>query len=593
MLASSSFSWRTALVVALLYLLLLAWWAWPLFVHFDSGFLSVPAGDANQYVWNAFNFRRQVLNGDNPWFTPLLLYPQGTSLVMHTYTPIIGIVNLLVGHDLLATNLVVALSFVLSGVGAYRLSARWINNPVLCLLAGAVFAFSPYKLAHLPEHYHLLLTAPVPFYAYAFLEAFAWREGRWLPQVRRWGQVLLCAALGVLTLLSDYYTLFGLLYFSAGYATYFGLKLGHIRWRRWQPWAVLAAVLVVGHVVSRLLKASGVPDKDGFWWGGDLAGYLLPPLNNRWLRTTFTDALYRSSVFNTPGSVENVMFLGYALPLVLLLSGWLTWRSSAAPVRFAPPSDWRPLPWLLLLFVLLTLPELRVFGQGGLRLPTGLLHYVPFFNNIRCPTRHVSFVALLLPLVAFGSVQAWLNARLRPMSQWVAATGLLAVVLLEFQPVTPSVRTVADVPRVYQVAATLPGATVFPVPFGLLDGYRQVGRMSPDELFNQTRHGKALPGAYISRIPAATFDAFGHYPVLGALLRAQTLPDTALPTRLTSAQVQAFLRTYQPAAFVVSPAYRNRPVHAYLQELVAPFGYTQQEVVDGYVLLYRPKRSGH
>lgn len=584
---ASSFSWRTAPAVALLYALLLLWWAWPLFAHFDSGFLGLPGGDANQYVWNAFNFRRQVLHGANPWFTPLLLHPQGTSLVMHTYTPLIGIVNLLVGQELIATNLVVALSFVLSGLGAYRLSARWLHNPVLRLVAGVAFAFSPYKLAHLPEHYHLLLTATVPFYLDAFLDAFAWQEGRWLPRVRRWPAVWLCAALGVLTLLSDYYTLFGLLYFSAGYAAYFGLKLGQLQWRRWQTWVALAAILAGSHVVSRVLKLKDVPDNAGFWWGGDVAGYLLPPLNNQWLRTPFTDDLHRSAIFNAPGSVENVMFMGYALPLLLLL-GIGYWararRTAAAP---AAPPDWRPLPWLLLLFVMLTLPEVRVFGKGTLRLPTGLLHYVPFFNNIRCPTRHVAVVSLLLPLVALPLWELWLQRRLRPAAQFATAVGLLVVVLFEFQPVPPPVRTLAEVPRVYRAVAALPGAAVFSIPFGLLDGYRQLGRMNPDQLFYQTRHAKALPGAYISRVPAATFAAFEQEPVLAALLRLQATPDT-LPPTVAPAQVQAFLRAHQPVAFVVSPEFRNQPVHRYLRQLMGPFGYIQEQVLDGYVLLRRP-----
>lgn len=585
-----NFSWRTALPVALLYLLLLAWWAWPLFAHFSTGFLGLPDGDANQYVWNAFNFRRQVLSGANPWFTPLLLYPQGTSLLMHTYTPIIGMVNVFIGQEMIATNLVVVLSFVLSGLGAYRLCARWVRQPVLCWLAGVVFAFSPYKLAHLPEHYHLLLTATVPFYLVAFLEAFVWQEGRWLPRVLRWAQVVVCVLLGLVTLLSDYYTLFGLLYFSVGYAAYYGLKLSCIRWRRWQAWALLGTVLVVSHLVSRLLKLSDVPDNAGFWWGGDVAGYLLPPLNNRWLHTSFTDALHHSHIFNMPGSVENVMFLGYVLPLLLLLSVVMKARRHVSPpVSLSPAPDWRPLPWLLLLFVLLTMPEIRVFGKGVLRLPTGLLHYVPFFNNIRCPTRHVSFVALLLPLVVFGRWQPWLEARLRPASRWAAAGGVLVIVLLEFQPQAPPVRTLANVPRVYQKLPQLPGATVFPIPFGLLDGYRQLGSMTPDELFYQTRHGKALAGAYISRVPAATFKAFAQEPVLHALLHIQTKPDTVQPAPPTPAQVQAFLRMYKPAGFVVHPEYRNRAVHVYLREMLQPYGYTEQEI-GNYVLLTRPAK---
>ncbi|HLK97073.1 MAG TPA: hypothetical protein VK364_04835, partial [Hymenobacter sp.] len=392
-------------------------------------------------------------------------------------------------------------------------------------------------------------------------------------------------------LLSDYYTLFGLLYFSAGYALYFGLKLGRIQWLRWQTWGVLGVGLILSHLLSRLLKVSDVPDNAGFWWGGDLAGYLLPPLNNRWLRTPFTDALHQSAIFNTPGSVENVMFLGYVLPLVLLFSCWLlAQKGNETSLASTLPAEWRPLPWLLLLFVLLTLPEIRVFGKGIIRLPTGLLHYIPFFNNIRCPTRHVSFVALLLPLVAFVPWQAWLQKRLRIRWQLVIAAVPLLLVLLEYQPVPPPVRTLAEVPRVYKLIAQLPGNSVFSIPFGLLDGYRQLGKMSPDELFYQSRHSKALPGAYISRIPAAAFDAFGREPVLGELLRVQTHPDTIPPVLPTPAQIQTFLRTYQPAGFVIHPHYRNQPIHGYLRQILLPLGYTE-ELIDNYTLLWHPNSA--
>ncbi|MCB2409189.1 hypothetical protein LGH74_14455 [Hymenobacter sp. BT178] len=567
----------------LVYSLLFVAFTWPLATHFTTSFVGPGGGDANQYVWNAYNFQQQVAAGHNPWFTPRLLYPVGSSLVMHTYTPIMGLANVVLRHNILAVNLCLWLSFTLSAVGAYRLCARWVTNPVLCLLAGVAFAFTPYKLAHLPEHYHLLLTAPAPFYIYAFLEAFSFAPGRLWPRVRRWSQVLLCVVLGLLTLLSDYYTLFGLLYFSVGYAAYYTLSIGRISWRRPRTWLVLTAVFVVGHIASRLLKLAGVPDNDGFWWGGDVAGYLLPPLNNRWLGTPATAALQQSDIFSMPGSVENVMFMGYALLVVLVLSLCLPRQRQQA---VAEHPEWQPLPALLLLFFLLTMPELQIFGKNILRLPTGLLHFVPFFNNIRCPTRHVSYVALLLPLVAFVPLDRWLRAHWAWRSQLAGAAVLLLVVLVEYQPNPMPLQTVAQVPRVYREAASLPGAGLFTIPFGLLDGYRQLGRVNPDELFYQTFHHKALSSAYISRVPAAAFASFDHDPVVHALLTVQTHPDTVLTTIPTSAQVAVFLQTYQPAAFVIYPDYRNTPVHRLLRELLQSQGY-REESVDNYIRLRR------
>lgn len=577
-------SWRELTASLLFFALIFAWFSWPLAASFDTAFIGRSGNDANQYVWNAYNFRQAVAAGTNPFYTELLLYPRGASLVMHTYTPLIGLLNVLLRHEILAVNVALLLSFVLSGMGAYRLARRWVASPVLAALVGFAYAFSPYKLAHLPDHYHLLLTAPVPFYIHAFLESFTFQDGRFWPRVRRWGQVGLCVALGLFTLLSDYYTLFGLLYFSLGYALFFWLRPDQIRWRRWQTWAVLAGVLVAGHLVSRGLKLAEVPDRHGFWWGGDVAGYLLPPPHSRWLSSAFINQLLDSRIFNMPGSVENTMFLGYVLPLLGL---WWALRLRQAPllVTSAVSRQASPLPWLLLLFVLLTLPELRVFGKGLLRLPTGLLHYVPFFNNIRCPTRHVAYVSLLLPLVAVAGLDTWLRNRLRPTAQWAVGSALLAVMVLEYQPQAQPLLRATDMPAAYRIAAALPGETLFSVPFGLLDGYQQQGHMNGNDLFYQTLHHKKLLGAYISRIPQPVFDEFSQTPILRELLLLQDHPDTtlAVPPRATT---ELFLRTYQPAAFVISPAYQNSAIHHYLRGMLLPLGY-HEEAVAGYRLLRR------
>jgi len=371
-------------------------------------------------------------------------------------------------------------------------------------------------------------------------------------------------------------------YFSAGYAVWHWWRLGEVDWRRRRPWLVALAVAVAGHLASRLLDLAGVPDNAGFWWGGDLAGYLVPPLGNRWLASAATDALWRSPRFNTPGSVENVVFLGYALPALALVLALLRGRPGG-PAAAPMPAEARPLWALAGLFFLLTLPAVKFLGHSLVRSPTGLVHFVPFLNNIRCPTRYVLLLTLLLPLATFIGLERWWG----PHSvQWRAGLGaLLAVVIgLEFQPRALPLVRVADVPRAYARAAALPGATVYPIPFGLLDGYRQVGRADPAELFYQTRHHKALPGGYISRIPAATFAAFDTADaVQHALLRTQE-SDSLPPTPPTAAQTVAFLRRFRPAAFVVHPSFRNSPVHQLLRRVLQPLGYTER-VVDGYVVV--------
>ncbi|MCR5887962.1 hypothetical protein LRS06_09250 [Hymenobacter sp. J193] len=578
---------RVALLLAG-YGLLFVLFTWPLAQHFTSSFLALPRHDSYQFFWNAWHFREAVQSGQNPFFTNWILYPQGSGLVMHAYTPILGALSVVLGNDMLAVNTGLLLSYALSGTGAYLLARGWVCSPLLCLLAGFIFAYSPYKLQRLPEHYNLVLTATVPFYILLFLRAFEFREGRFLPLVRSWMAVAGCFGLGVLTLLSDYYVLFGLLYFSLLYVAWFWLRIGRIRWGTWRPWAWLAGILVVSHIAIRLLRLAGINENGGLWWGGDVVSYLMPPPTSRFVYWDWAARLYTNAkVFNMPGSLENTVFIGYALPL-LALGLWALRLTGKRPAsRRFQEAGGRPLAWVLIVFLLFTVPTLRIYGHERLNLPTAFLHFIPFFNNIRCPTRWSMMIGLLLPIVSLSALEAAWHLRLRPVVQTTLSLLLLVVVGIEFWPKPYQRASQASIPAVYQQVAKLPGTSLIPIPLGILDGYHQVGHLETEQMFYQTLHRKKLPIGYLSRVRPELFASMRQEPVLRAILYQQTKPDTVQPAPPTAPQVQAFLKTYDPAAFVVGPAYRNQPVHAFLRRLLQPYGF-REHLVDGYVLLAAP-----
>ncbi|HEX8328669.1 MAG TPA: hypothetical protein VF629_14095 [Hymenobacter sp.] len=581
--------WLRLSLLVVLYGLLFVLFTWPLAVQCTSSFLAVPGHDSYVFPWNTWHFHTAVRTGQPVFSTDWLFYPTGSWLVLHTYTPIIGLLSLLVGSDLLALNIGLLLSYALSGAGAYLLARRWVQSPLLCLLAGFIFAFAPYKLQRLPEHYNLVLTATVPFYVLAFLNAFRFQERKLLPAIRSWRAVVGCAVLGVVTLFSDYYALFGLLYFSLAYAGWYWFALGRIRWREGRTWALLGGILLASHVVIWLLRRRGAEDNGGFWWGGDVVSFILPPPTSRFMHWEWAARLYHDpKVFTMPGSLENTLFVGYALPL-LGLGLWAWHKARRGPTSaVAHDEDGRPLAWVLLFFVMLTLPATRIYGHDLLHLPTALLHFIPFLNNIRCPTRFIMLVGLLLPIVTFGALEAAWTNRLRPVAQTGLSLALAALVLLEYWPKPYERDSLAAVPRVYREVATLPGKTLIPVPMGLSSGNRQVGQLMTQELFYQTVHHKKMPVGYLSRVSPEQFALFDREPVLHALLLRQTKPDTVPPAPPTAVQVQGFLRRYDPA-FVVNPSFRDQPAHLFLRRLLQPYGYREQ-LVDGYVLLTPPVR---
>ena len=582
--------WLRATLLLLFFGLWFFVFSWPLGTHFASAMLAEPGSDAGLFAWNVWHFDQAVAAGRNPFFTTWMFFPQGTSLLLHTYTPVLGLLGLVMGNPLLAVNLGLLLSAAASGTGAYLLARHWVHSPLLALLAGFVFAYSPYKLQRLSQHVNLELTATVPFYVLAFLRAFEFTEGRWLPRVRHWGAVAACAGLGVLTLLSDYYVLFGLLYFSLAYAAWFGLRLGRIRWRAGRTWAWLVGLLAVSHVLVRLLRMSGLPEKS-IWWGGDLVSFLLPPASSRWVYWDWAARLlHNPKVFNSPGSIENTVFIGYALPLLALGLGLLRWwHRRPASARFADPGG-RPLAWVLVIFLLFTIPSVRVLGHERLNLPTAVLHFVPFLNNLRCPTRWIMMVGLLLPIISFSALEAAWAGRLKPATQTLLSLLLFAVVLVEFWPRPFPLQSISAVPRAYRQVAQLRGTSLITIPLGIVDGSRQVGEFKAAQLFYQMQHHKKLPTGYISRVSPKQFASLDTEPVLHDLLLAQTRPDSVVTgPGCTPGQMQDFLRRFQPAAFIVEPTYRNQPAHQRLRQLLLPLGYREQPV-DSLVLFTPPGR---
>lgn len=579
--------WHALGAVTFSYLAVFVAWTWPLAAHLATAFPALPDHDGYMQIWNVWHLREMVLSGHNPFFSNWLLYPNGASLVMTTYTPIIGFFNIPIGNEMLALNLMLAGQYALSGTGAWLLARRWVRQPALRWLAGFAFAFSPYKMVRLPEHYDLVLTATVPFFVLAFLHTFAFAPGRLWPAVRSRTGLAACAALGVVSLFSDYYVAFALIYFSFGYALWFWLRLGTIDWRRGRAWLRLAGLLAGCHVAIRLLRLAGVPDRGGFWWGGDAVSYFLPAPNSRWLHFEWAQRLLLDPrVYPMPGSVENVVFLGYALPLL----GLLVW---AWPGRWQPSArhldaSGRPLAWLLLFGVMLTLPAVRVLGKALLNLPTSFLHFVPFFNNIRCPTRWVLLVSLFLPLVVFAALEVrW--AAWRPRAQWGLSLLLGATMAAEFWPTAPPLASTRAVPAAFRAVAALPGEALFTVPVGLVDGTRQVGTVEKTYFLYQPYYRKKLPSAYLSRVPPEEFAAFENGDaVLHALLRLQRAPADTVAAPPTTAEARAFRQHFQPAAVLVSPPWRNGAAHRYLRAAFPDFA--EQAFADGYVLL-RPKNA--
>ncbi len=494
------------LVILLGYLLLSIAFTWPLVAHFSTA-LPGEGTDSWQYLWNFWWFDQALFHGQPLYSTHAQYYPQGTSLLFHTLSPLNSLVGLparLLGGYVAAYNLVVLLSTVLSGYGVYLLTREVLSedtadaSPALHLaafFAGAIFALAPYRSAHLLGHLSLVSTETLPFFT-----LFAFRA------LRRPGWK---AALGITlswlaAALIDWYYPFYMLLLAAFFLAW---ALGEALLRRrsqidlLRSGATLAGgLLVAALLISPLLvpmlrqtRASAYlaePLEFSTTYGADLAAFFLPsPLHPLWGRAFlhWTDPLADGN------TAEGIVYMGF-VALVLAAAGF--WRARKQGRLWAALAG---------LFGLLSLgPYLKVVNQRtGVPLPYLLLARLPIARFTRVPARYAILLHLGIAVLAGLGVWALLNwgrhvrgRRSAHRTLAYAASGLLlAMTALEYLP-APYPVTPAVIPPFYRQLAEDPGE------YALLELPLQRPASQwyyTHWMLDQTVHGKYSFRGYISR----------------------------------------------------------------------------------------------
>lgn len=496
----------------LLYLLLTLVLTWPMAAQATT---AIPGDsfDGWQNAWNLWWMRAAVVERAQwPFFTDLLYYPTGVSLLFHTLNPLNGLVSMPVQMTfgvLAAYNFVVALSFTLSGYGAFLLAA-WVLRPRArrrevpgnvrfwaALLAGAIFAFAPVHMAQLLGHMQVFAYQWIPFAALYMLRALdrSERGGAW-PR-----EALLAGLFVTLAALCDwYFALYLMLFGLIALAWQIVRTLYRARSVRaiGQP---IAAMVVVGATAALLLAPLIVPmAREAL-----RADYMVRPVRDLYLYSV-------SAVdFVIPSRMHPLLQgAGAALPgsQVAPISertvavGWVTLALAIAALLTARR---RALPWLLaaLAFGLLALGPRPTLGNITLeQIPdspvlTGWAPYsvantlVPFMRISRSVSRFAIMVQLCLSVAAATGFAGLLARRPR----WTSAAGVVALVLLlaEFWT-APYAMSPPDTPGFYRELARTAPDPARPALLNLPMNYDR-----PGYLWYQTVHGRPLTVAYISR----------------------------------------------------------------------------------------------
>ncbi|MEO7912999.1 MAG: 6-pyruvoyl-tetrahydropterin synthase-related protein [Roseiflexaceae bacterium] len=483
---------------------------WPLALRWTT---DLPGGphkdgleDAYQNVWNLWWMQQALAQPTNPLITDRFFYPEHPNLYYHTLSPI----NTLLAAPITALwgpiagfNTVVFMSCVLGALGMWWLAYDRTRAHQAALLAGIVYAFSPFHMAALITDGQLQIVALhwLPFYVLFLLRAIEHGGKR---------NLLLAGMFLVLNAWTDwYYTLF-LLLFTAGYGV----------WRllaRAPDWparralvtrlALIGALFVLGAaplLIPMLIEATRAtymniyPADDPERLVIDLLAFVLPARLHPWWGAAPWD-------WGVQIDVNRRFYLG-AVALGLAIFGAL--RCSAA-------RRWGAVA--LATGVLALGPTLRLNGQStGVPLPYRLIANLPLIRLSRQPDRFDVLVTLALAImVAYGarelldskhlSAFAHVRPRLKRILPTALLTSVLAALLLLDYLVAPMLTRKPAIPT---FLASLPhtdpstrsgdtsgqAGALLEYPFHNQSPYRDAERM----LF-QTVHGRPISSGYHSR----------------------------------------------------------------------------------------------
>lgn len=386
---------------------------YPLVKDLGSKVLGPPApGDNFEYIYKIWWVKYALFDLHvSPFFNPNMFYPFGYHVTLSETTlsnTILALPLTVFFGEVIAYNSMMFISFVLSGLAMYLFVLQLTASRIAGLLSGIVFAFNPYRMAHLGAgHLPLMGTQWLPL-LFLYLSRMVARK--------RNHDAFMAGLFYSLGALSAWYYAYIFALASLLYVVWYGRP-----WRQhlWQPHFVqralvfaLVCLLLVGPFVvsvSRLWKEGGRPQSLNYldYFSASPLDFVYPnvmhPLWGQWLLQRYPQNIH-----------ENVLFLGW-VPLILAVVAvwkprdkvrttflWLfliffvialgtTLHWGNARIYIAVP------PWLerlstlgmgfltkRLSFYPLSSYNLRKAGAIYVPLPTLLLVlYLPFFNAMR------------------------------------------------------------------------------------------------------------------------------------------------------------------------------------------------------------------
>jgi hypothetical protein len=566
-----------------LFLLLAIAWTFPLILRLSSSISGAP-GDNLSFLWNSW-WAREFVQGRaaSVFLTDKLFAPFGIDLVQNTHTVLPALASATVfGSFALVTahNLTVLASLTANGVCAYALAFDRLRDQTAAIIAGLLFAGSPYLAIHALGHVNLINAWGIPLFALAFIRALernSWAAATLTGVVAAaiaytdYYYLVYCAALSVILVAFEATTwqfrtrpsrLGGalrtplLFLFAVDVASMvviaasggFEFDIGGIKLIARSTTNLLTAgwILIAIYAFARARPSVHV-DVDGIalnrclkkffvTWGIALAG-MLPIALRAWSLWKAGDYVSPQISWRSGPAGVDLATLVLGNPLNPVTGGVTRGLYSRFDVNMMEESAWLGVAPLVLLWsarrFLMHDRESRrwiwiamaffIFSLGPWLHVAGLNTGLVLPQNLLARVPVISNAripgrAIVVVMLALSVACGAALARLGGSRRRIVAAITVFVMAIDFLP-APFQLTETDVPSIYRQFATASSdGVVCALPLGVRDGFSSLGAFDQYDLLYQTTHGRPILGGFSARIPHDLRQQYIEAPVIRSLL---------------------------------------------------------------------------
>ena len=454
--------------------------------------------------WTDFSFKNDL----DFQHSSYIFYPNGIDIGGNVayFTTFIGVL-LVQFVDLTTTwNILWFSGFIFGGYGCYLLANHFNKNYLSSIIAGVIFTFTTYHMAHSLTHIALSMIVWLPIFV-LFLFKLLEKQSKYYSIV---GGIIFF----LVSLTHLYYfaiiTMFSIVFF----AVYIFRQKKVSNKTFVTNFSILLTIGLIS--TSILFLSTSVTDEElpkrpiieHIIFGVNLENLILP-VPEHTTNIYSDDAMIRSfyAFFEKPFDVyqlqiENLVFLGYS---VIFLS-------ALAIIRYRQNHIWF---WLLIcgIFVLMSLgAELKIFHEPtGIILPDKVLYdTIPLWDEMRAPARFIVMANLSLAVLASFAVYGLIKNRFSSFKQQLMLTTIIGfVILFEFSMI-PYPSYSQPIPDIYEEIKK--DESKFAVLSAPLGGTGEFRLMTDNlVLYHQIYHEKPIYGGTESRASYETLENIQTY----------------------------------------------------------------------------------